>query len=407
MPTVYDSVLINTPVSSPLHPQANLPLLKGFLAAHGFQAKVIDSNIQFFHYLLGDLDTNEVRLNIDQCFENPIRILNYYNAIEKRLWEKSKQFEGFDISLRSVSLKYDRTRFDSVVASLGDRASNPFVAFYEGLIADQIMPLQPKIVGIAITFQDQIISAFTLASLLREKMPGTVIVMGGQIVTRCYNTMLGHAKLCSYFDYLALWDGENTMLDIHRRVIRGEDIPLVNIAAAGAATFTVDRKKNAPGVAEIPSPDFSDIEFDKYLYPEMLVPLQTTRGCYGTCEFCAIPFGSNYYRVRKVDEVIRDILTIQEQTQKRYGRKATYFKFMEDTSSPALLLALSREIVARKIDAKWETFARLEKAFTEPGVMKQLFEGGCRKVHWGLESNDPSVLKNMNKKTETSYSDQV
>lgn len=231
--------------------------------------------------------------------------------------------------------------------------------------------------------------------------------MGGQIITRCHKTIFDHEKLGKYFDYLALWDGEKTLLDIHRQVYKGETARFVNVIPSGSASFEADRGKNMPSAAEIPAPDFRDTEFDRYFFPDSLVPLQTTRGCYGSCEFCAIPFGSNSYRARKIEDVIRDITGVQRYTRERYGKEATYFKFMEDTSSPALLLALSREIARRGIDAKWETFARLEKAFTAAGMMRQLYRGGCRKIHWGLESNDPSVLKNMNKKTETSYSDEV
>ena len=39
--------------------------------------------------------------------------------------------------------------------------------------------------------------------------------------------------------------------------------------------------------------------------------------------------------------------------------------------------------------------------------MDRLFKGGCRKIHWGLETNDPSIIKTMNKKTEVSYTDDI
>ena len=109
----------------------------------------------------------------------------------------------------------------------------------------------------------------------------------------------------------------------------------------------------------------------------MLVPLQTTRGRYADCEFCAIPFGANSYRVRPAEKVLEDIVKIQEHTQSKYGKKATFFKFMEDTSSPAILYDLSVEIEKRGMDVKWETFARLEKMFARPGFMEQLYRGGC------------------------------
>jgi radical SAM superfamily enzyme YgiQ (UPF0313 family) len=401
---MLDSILINTPVSSPLHPQANLPLLKGYLGSHGFNTKIIDSNILFYHWFLGE---NPFNITMEDALENPLTVLSVYDGIETKLWEKSQQYEGLSVGLRHLHMKYDRVSFKGVIDALDDKEANPFIAFYDQLIREQVVGTEAGIVGIAITFQDQIIPAFTLARLLRQTMPDAKIVMGGQMVTRCHDTMVQDSDLFSYFDYLSLWDGERNILDIHTKEIRGESIELVNTLDMSQSSHTISRSLNSPAADDIPSTDFADINYDDYFFPEMLVPVQTTRGCYAKCEFCAIPFGANGYKVRRVDSILQEILELQEETLRRYGRKATYFKFMEDTSAPSLLLALSKEIENRGLDIKWETFARLEKAFTVDGFMSQLFRGGCRKIHWGLESNSPDVLKKMKKKTEASYGDQV
>ena len=173
-------------------------------------------------------------------------------------------------------------------------------------------------------------------------------------------------------------------------------------------TVTVAVRLAAPLPAQkVDAHAVSDLDLSSYFVPEILIPFQTTRGCYAKCAFCAIPYGSNKYRVRTVDRIIDDFIRIQKETLERYGKKATYFKFMEDTSSPALLHELSVEIEKRGLDIKWETFARLEKMFATEGFMDQLYRGGCRKVHWGLESNDPAILVTMEKKTTISYADAV
>ncbi len=402
---MIDSILVNTPVSSPLHPQANLPLLKGYLTANGFRSRIIDTNILFFHWFLGERD---FRLSMEETYENPLKILSFYSSIEKKLFDKNKAYNGLDVGIRYLNNKYARINFDHVIEALEDKRANPFIDFYDELIEQRFKDSGIQIVGIAITFQDQIISAFTLANLLRDRIPEVKIVMGGQMITRCYNTMIEHKGLCRYFDYLGLWEGEKVLVDLHRKIINGEEIEYVNMISMEAKEdCIINRKENAPTAEEIPCSDFTELNFNDYFFPEMLVPLQTTRGCYATCGFCAIPFGANSYRIRTVEKILEDISGIQDHTLKKYGRKATFFKFMEDTSSPGLLYDLSVEIEKRGLDVKWETFARLEKAFAKPGFLDQLFRGGCRKVHWGLESNDPDVLKNMKKKTTVSYADAV
>ncbi|MCW8914497.1 MAG: radical SAM protein [Magnetovibrio sp.] len=401
----YDTVLVNTPVSSPLHAQLNLPLLKGYLKENGYTAKVIDANIEFYYDFL---DGKFPNFTIDDCNHNPLELLEYYNQIENALMDKSKEYDSLHVGLRSLAMKYERINFDDVLAALDDHGANPFLNFFNRMVDEQIAPTEAKVVGIAITFQDQIIPAFSLAKAIRDKLPQVKIVLGGQMITRCYDSLMEEHGISAYFDYLCLWDGEVPYLNVLRDVLGADEKPdFVNVIKQGDPKPLIERGGASLKSEGVPKADFDDIPFNKYLYPEYLVPLQTTRGCYARCAFCAIPYGSNAYRVRDVEKIIEEIKEVQAITEKRYGRKATYFKFMEDTSSPSLLFALSKAIEEQGIDAKWETFARLEKAFSKPGFMEQLYRGGCRKIHWGLETNDPAILKTMNKKTESSYTDQV
>ena len=68
-------------------------------------------------------------------------------------------------------------------------------------------------------------------------MPEVKIVLGGQMMTRCWETMIEHSALCEYFDYLSLWDGELPMLDIHRKEVLGEDVQFVNVVDVKGKKF--------------------------------------------------------------------------------------------------------------------------------------------------------------------------
>jgi len=401
---MLDSLLINTPVSSPLHAQLNLPLLQAHLAGAGFKCKSLDTNIEFFLEFLGE---DCPRISLADCEANPLQILSYYNELERMMLEKSRTFDNLAVGLRSLSMGHDRVQLDGVLRATRDPATNPFIGFYERVLEREFAATKPRIIGIAITFQDQVIPAFTLAAVIRQMAPEITIVLGGQMVTRCHDSMTVDTELKRLFDYLILWDGEAPLLELHRRLLRGAVTELVNIVPSDGTPHQVVRRAAAIKGSQLPSPDFSDFNFSDYLFPEMLIPLQTTRGCYARCSFCAIPYGSNRYRVRAAEAVADEIERIQDMTSHKYGRPATYFKFMEDTSAPSTLLHLAEQIEKRGLTAKWETFARLEKAFAEEGMLELLYAGGCRKIHWGLETNDPDILDGMNKKTPVSYSDRI
>lgn len=400
------SVLINVPVSSPLHPQANLPFLKGFLAQSGFSAHAFDTNSRFFRWILRD-EAPDV-WNRDEYISNPIALLSFYNRIEAILADRAREYRGLSITLRSLKMCQNRIRFDGVREALDDRSTNPFIEFYSEFIAEKIIPLDPGLVGISVTFQDQIVAAFTLASLVRKHMPDTKIVLGGQMITRCWDSLIAKETLNSFWDYLALWDGELPLLDLHIKLFEDPLHEMYNVIESGGNIERIERSTHAFDLNTLGAPDFSDLNFEEYLFPDMLIPLQTARGCYGTCEFCAIPSGSNRgFRMRSPGKIIDDILAVQAHTEERYGKKARHFKFMDDTSAPDTLIRLSEEIERRGIHVTWETFVRLEKQFEDIEVARQLFRGGCRKLMWGLETNDPDILKNMNKKISSASTTKV
>ena len=400
-----DLILVNTPISSPLHAQLNLPLLKGAMEAEGISTRIVDSNIDFYIEFMG---SGRPRLGSDEFRENPLSLLAYFNSLENLVWEKSQEWPELQIGLRSLALKQERLFCDSVFEATHDEASNPFIKFYQRLVQEDFSKSNAKAIGIAITFQDQLIPAYTLCKVLREEMPELKIILGGQMITRCYDSILAHDNISALSDYILLWDGEIPLINLMNYIIRGKKIDFTNVLHSNRGPEQpVNRTGAALKGAQIPDANFEGFNFESYLLPEYLIPFQTTRGCYASCAFCAIPYGSNSYRVRQGERVVEEMISIQERIRKEYDREAVYFKFMEDTSAPSLLKEISVEIEQQNLNIKWETFARLEKAFSNDGFLEQLYRGGCRKIHWGLETNDPDILKTMNKKTSVSYTDSV
>ena len=390
------SLLLSVPLSSPLHPKAHLPFLKGYLAQKGFKVRIIDTNILFLRWFLRDYD---ISLSQQDYLDNPVKLMGYYSYIEECLAKEAKKYRDFTIDLRTVGLAYNRNRFGKVLNALEDSQANPFIEFYDEFMDAELIQVNPKLIGIGITFQDNIIAAFTLANCIRKKLPEGKIVLGGQMITRCYDTLIESNALNHLWDYLVCWDGELPLLDLHQKLFHGNDAALTNVIENSIQPEKIDRGAHAFDLDELERPDFGDLNLKLYLFPGFLIPLQTARGCYGSCEFCAIPYGSNTgYRERSVRKIIEDILHVQEHTLKKYGQKAKLFKFMDDTSSPKTLRGIAEEIQRNKIDAIWETYVRMEKPFEDPSFMKKLYRGGCRKLMWGLETNDPEILKQMDKR---------
>jgi radical SAM superfamily enzyme YgiQ (UPF0313 family) len=337
--------------------------------------------------------------------EDPIKVLTFHNKMESKLAEISQSYKGCKVGLRSLKLAYNRMDFNEVRKALYDISANPFIEFYNQLINQEIIPENPRIVGISVTFQDQIIAGFTLARLVREKLPEAKIVMGGQMITRCYDTLYDSKVLKDFWDYLVLWEGEVPLLDIHEAVINDRKVEFINVLENGKHLRNVDRSQKALPTKQQSAPDFSHIDFDKYFFSDMLIPLQTSRSCYAKCEFCAIPYGANLrFRTKSCEQVLNHILKIRAHIKKRYNRDAVYFKFMDDSSSPKVLWDLSKRIESLNINVRWEAFARLDKIYANDEFTTHLYRGGSRKLCWGLESCDPDILGRMKKQYTESQS---
>ena len=128
MMTSYDSVLITVPVSSPLHPQAGQPFLKGFLMQKGFRTKIFDTNVKFFNWMLKD---HEFDIKDQAYIDNPAILLTLYNRIEEALAKKGSKYRGLTVDLRTIGMDHNRILFDQIIAALDDQEANPFIEFYD------------------------------------------------------------------------------------------------------------------------------------------------------------------------------------------------------------------------------------------------------------------------------------
>ena len=188
-------------------------------------------------------------------------------------------------------------------------------------------------------------------------------------------------------------------------MIANQDVTLVNVIEKGEGNRVLDQSRSAFDLDQIEHLDFSDFNFNDYFLPDMLIPLEQHVGVMVVASFVLSLQDPNFRFSWKgpLGKIINDIVEVQTHTLKEYGLAATYFKFMDDTSAPRTLLHIAEEIHRRGIDAKWETYVRMEAAFQDFDVMKRLYKGGCRKLMWGLETNDPEILKNMSKKNCTYF----
>ena len=292
--------------------------------------------------------------------------------------------------------------------------------FVDRLIADvtreRMAVHRPDLLGITVPFPGQFYSALRIAKVVKETHPEVAIVIGGGF---CNTTLreLSDPRVFRYIDYVALDDGERVLqcLVEHLEGRRPRERLLRTFALDdGHVRYFTSDEADVPH-AETGTPTYRDLPLDLYIprgfaggvdsalaNPKLAEQYQMHRsswnklmlahGCYwGKCTFCDthLDYIGRYARAPATLLVDR-----MEAIASETGWSG--FHFVDEAAPPAVLKALSRELIERKLHFAWWGNLRFDKAFT-PELATEMARAGCISISAGLEVASERLLKLMDK----------
>lgn len=442
------TLLIQPPQGDPAQPYTSLSILQAAWKKAGIETVIKDINVDFFNYLCSDETIREhseiirQRLGKSKYIDQAERdVLNradlIINAIQgqvqnalKVLRDKEKFYDPFyyswairlisrnleaisavyypgKVSLQSFLTAYSHLSSFDIDKAVDDRRTNAFVNYCDKIVKRQILDIKPDILAVSVTFQTQIIPAFTLASKVKQWLPGIKVVFGGGAITRIHHKLFMTPHLFKDVDAFIIYEGETAfplLIEEWRKGKSGLSAP--NVIIKTSEKISQSELIHVEDMNELPPPDHTGIDLKDYWWPEPALLVNCTRGCYwGKCAFCQISQATsggkkNFFRIRDVDKVVSDILFIQKQT----GAKA--FNFSVDAIPPKTLLELSNAIIKNNISISWDTEIRLENGLTK-NVLEKMSEAGCKYLRFGFESESERVRKIMNKGTTNAVTNRI
>jgi len=254
------------------------------------------------------------------------------------------------------------------------RNGSPYSRFYRERVLPRLAAEKPALVGVTVASQEQLLPAVELLALIRKEFPETFVVLGGNVVTRLRDTS-AFPVLCSLADQVALYQGDlaitRTMQavaelgaqkarEVLPRVVADEHVPYESWAV----------------------PSFDGIALDNYIGVPA-IPYVSTRGCYwGKCHFCAIPAG---WSKKGYAGSVPGEFVVNQLGQMCSDTGIRCVKFVDEAVAPGKADEVSRLLVQAGIDVEWEVYARLEPAWEDADFLKRAFDGGLRKLYFGLE----------------------
>lgn len=274
-----------------------------------------------------------------------------------------------------------------------DESTNMFIDFFNEFAEDKMLS-QYDYIGISVPDLSQLIPAFTLSRILKEKT-GAKISIGGNYITQNKTDFMNHSELFGeYVDFLSVGDGEIAVIEL-AQYLSGERNSLEDVSNVvfknenGEAVFTYESKKL--DFKNISYLDLDDTDFSLYFSPEPVLPIQLSKGCYwGKCSFCDYYYGQQCFDIKKIEDVIEELKYYKE----KYGIRR--FAVIDEAIPPVYYKRLAEAIIESGLDITYYSFARLEEEFSAD-VLENMYRSGARILLWGYEAYSQRILEKMNK----------
>ncbi|MDP3995694.1 MAG: radical SAM protein [bacterium] len=249
----------------------------------------------------------------------------------------------------------------------------------------------PRFVGIGATTV-LIGNALSLAEIIKKKYPETKIIVGGVHATLRPQEVLVRPQV----DFIITGEGEYSFLDLlsgkNPKEIKGIGFKENNRAVINPSGDCI------PDINVFPLPAYDLLPMDKY-YPasgsykrKPSFGMITSRGCPGRCTFCKGNILGELIRFKSPERMIEEI----EYLQKNYRIRDITFYDDTFTSSKKRVMEFCKLLKDKNIDLTWCCFSRVDTIDFE--MLKEMKEAGCYQVMYGVESADPQILANINKK---------
>lgn len=335
-----------------------------------------------------------------QELDRAVAVLRSPSFYDARAYRRAMQaIEG---ALALVSAVFYPSRLEwgrfwpaaSVASSLAitrmarSRRYNPFLAFAVQRLGPRVRALAPAIIGISVTYLDQVVPAFTLAAECKRAVPGSTVVMGGQIPSLWGDALLEAAPLWRHVDVFVRGDGEEALRAILRAHLRGQPcdgIPGVAVRGRGYG------KPMVGAMDALPCPDYRNLPLGRYLAPEPVLTLAASRGCYwGRCAFCAVsPAFRGGFRARSAERIREDLRLLAQ----RHRTRCLFFA--DDALPRSVIRSLARDGTGTAERLHWQ--AELRWDGLREDEVEGLARSGARNLVFGLESGSERLLRRMRK----------
>ncbi len=338
-----------------------------------------------------------------EAFYDGAESLSAFETVMQCLEIASLPFYPASLHLQSYVSAYPVDSSASLLQAVRDPYHNIFLDIYtDGIIAD-IKREQPDVVGISIPSMPQMLAGVTLGYLIKQAGLDCHVTVGGPHISMLRDELPNVPAAFELFDSAVVFDGEVALLQLVQALGDDGDLSQVpNLIYQDDIGIHVNDRKPQEKIGDVPMPDFDGLPLDRYLAPELVLPLLTARGCYfGKCAFCNVGYGEpEAFSQLRAEQLAEQMLALQD----RYGVRHIFFA--DEAITPRNLRKLSPLLEDLGKPLQWGGCVRFEKVISGE-LLESMERGGCSMILFGLESASEPVMDLMIKGTELEHMSRI
>jgi hypothetical protein len=371
-------LLIKPPFFSPWTPPLGIALISAYLKGHGYEVDCFDFNPD--SKLWG---THHQYFAVLQSKDGVSKREGYSKlwwVLNAHMLAHANGANASEITrvLKSVVPLYRLPCDDALIQELLPIVDRYFERLAE--LIDNIDLSDVKLVGTS-TYSTSLASSLFFLRRIKERFPQVITVIGGGVFAD--DLAFGSDNLqtlvdeYSFIDHVILGEGE---LLLHR-LLEGE--------LAGERVISISSIKGQTlNMKEVPLPDFSDFNLDRYQH----LTIEGARSCPFQCKFCSETVQWGDYRKKSQGQLADQVVQLSQ----RYRNRSF---FMGDSLMNPYIAGFASDLLERQSDILYDGYLRADKPVADHKRVKEWARSGLYRVRLGIESGSEHVLQMMDKMT--------
>ena len=265
-------------------------------------------------------------------------------------------------------------------------------------VAQKVLEMNPRYIGLT-AMTHSICNAAAIGNLVKEKMPGIKIILGGVHVTSApRETMI---RFQHVFDVAVLGEGEATIVELLKAIESGKEPSGVDGVAfvRDGIFFKTKPRDIIKDMDTLPMPAWHLLPNMRTHYTPHPISsggfpsnhLLTSRGCPGKCIFCDTSVNGHKVRGYSADYVMEMIDILYN----KYGMRDLQINDDTFVTLKKRMLEICDRLVDRRYKLTWSCDARASDV-SEDGL-KKMRSAGCWQIAYGVETGSQRIMKFLKK----------